>query len=87
MAKAIGIDHIAIYFSDMEAAKSFFIKGFGLTLKEEYDDEIFIKAGNQILAIFKGENKRDVIFLNPLPLPRKKSHDREGDFFVFQRIK
>ena len=52
---------------------------------ELYDSAVDLEEdGTRMLT---HENKRDVIFLNPLPLPRKKSHDREGDFFVFQRIK
>jgi catechol 2,3-dioxygenase-like lactoylglutathione lyase family enzyme len=61
MAKAIEIDHIAIYFSDIEEAKTFFIKGLGLEPHSEYQDEFFMKIGNQIIAIFKGENEIQTI--------------------------
>jgi len=61
MAKATGIDHLAIYFSDMEKAKEFFLDGLGLTPHGDYGDEFFMKIGNQILAIFHGENKNQTI--------------------------
>lgn len=61
MAKATGIDHIAIYFSDIEKAKKFFLDGLGLTKHGDYGDEFFMKAGNQILAIFQGNNKNQTI--------------------------
>lgn len=61
MAKAIGIDHIAIYFSDLEKAKKFFLEGLGLTPHGDYGDEYFMKVGGQILAIFEGKNKTQTI--------------------------
>ncbi len=73
MAKAIRIDHIAIYFSDMEEAKKFFLEGLGLQACGEYGDEFFMSVGSQVLAVFKGENKNQTI--NHLAL---KVDDFEG---------
>ena len=61
MTRAIGIDYIAIYFSDVEKAKEFFLDGFGLEVQNDYGDEFFMKIGNQILAIFQGNNKNQTI--------------------------
>ncbi len=61
MTKAIGIDHIAIYFSDMEKAKSFFLDGLGLIPHGDSGDEFFMKVGNQIIAVFQGDNKKQTI--------------------------
>lgn len=61
MAKATGMDHIAIYFSDMEAAKKFFVEGLGLIPDGEYGDEFFMKIGKQKIAIFQGDNKEQTI--------------------------
>ncbi len=61
MAKAISIDHIAIYFSSMEEAKKFFLEGLGLTVHSDYGDEFFMKVGDQTVAIFKGKNKSQTI--------------------------
>ncbi|HLD80153.1 MAG TPA: VOC family protein [Candidatus Nanoarchaeia archaeon] len=61
MAKAIGIDHLAIYFSDLEKAKKFFLEGLGLTPHGDYDDEFFMRVGDQILALFQGDNKTQTI--------------------------
>ncbi len=60
MAKAIGIDHIAVYVSDMKAATAFFL-ALGLDVDAEYQDEIFFSVGDQKLAIFKGTNKQQTI--------------------------
>lgn len=61
MPKATGIDHIAICFSDMDEAKRFFLDGLGLTPDQDYDDEFFMKIGNQTIAVFRGENKEQTI--------------------------
>ncbi len=61
MARAVGIDHLAIYFSDVDEAKKFFMDGLGLTVHGDYGDEFFMKVGNQILAIFQGDNKNQTI--------------------------
>lgn len=73
MARATGIDHIAIYFSDLEKAKKFFLEGLALTPHGDYGDEFFMKVGNQVLAIFQGNNKNQTI--NHLAL---KVDDFEG---------
>ena len=57
MTKATGIDHIAIDFSDIKAAKEFFIEALGLKLYKDYGDEIFLNVGRQKLALFQGKNK------------------------------
>jgi catechol 2,3-dioxygenase-like lactoylglutathione lyase family enzyme len=36
MAKATGIDHLAVYVSDLEAAKKFFVEGLGLVPYADY---------------------------------------------------
>lgn len=61
MAKAIAIDHLAIYFSDIEEAKKFFLDGLGLEAESDYGNEFFMKIGNQTIAIFQGENKSQTI--------------------------
>ena len=61
MAKAIGIDHIAIYFSNLENAKEFFTKCFGMKVKYEYKGEIFLDVGEQVLGLFEGNRKEHSI--------------------------
>lgn len=61
MAKAIGIDHMAIYVSDMEAAKKFFVEGLGLIPDGDYGDEFFMKIGKQKIAVFQGDNEDQTI--------------------------
>ncbi|MBI4175599.1 MAG: hypothetical protein HY518_00190 [Candidatus Aenigmarchaeota archaeon] len=43
MSRAIGIDHIAIYFQNIEEAKRFFLEGLGLAVHSDYGDEFFMK--------------------------------------------
>ncbi|SRR3989344_3784164 len=73
MPKAIAIDHVAIYFSDMKVAKKFFVEGLGLKPAGDYGDEFFMDIGDQKLAIFKGDNKNQTV--NHLAL---KVDDFEG---------
>jgi lactoylglutathione lyase len=61
MAKAIGIDHIAIYVSNLPQAKEFFLRGLGLSEHGDYGDEFFMKCGNQIVAVFHGSNTMQTI--------------------------
>ena len=61
VAKAIGIDHVAIYVSDMYSAKKFFLDGLGLVPHGDYGDEFFMKCGKQIVAVFQGDNKKQTI--------------------------
>ncbi len=61
MAKATGIDHIAIYFSDIKKAKEFFVECFGMKVKYEFTGEIFLQVGEQVLALFKGKVKEQSI--------------------------
>ncbi len=73
MPKATGIDHIAFYVSDMEAAKQFFVVGLGLVPYADYGDEFFMNVGEQSVALFAGANKTQTI--NHLAL---KVDDLEG---------
>lgn len=61
MAKALSIDHLAIYFSDLKEARRFFVEGLGLELTNDYGGEIFLKIGDQQLALFKGTLKEQSI--------------------------
>jgi|SRR3989344_6200188 len=61
MSQATAIDHIAIYVSDMDNAKKFFIEGLGLTIHGDYGNEFFMEVGAQLLAIFKGRNRTQTI--------------------------
>ncbi len=73
MPTATSIDHIAIYFSHIEEAKRFFIDGLGLMVKADYGKEFFMNIGDQVLAIFEGDNSHQTI--NHLAL---KVDDFEG---------
>ncbi len=51
MSNILAIDHLALYFFNLENARKFFIDGLGLKLEHDYGDEIFLSAG---VALFKG---------------------------------
>ena len=61
MTKAVGIDHIAIYFSNIEKAKDFFTECFGLKVKYEFPGEIFLEVGQQVIGLFEGKVKAQSI--------------------------
>lgn len=61
MAKATEIDHIAIYFSNIEKAKEFFTECFGMKVKYEFTGEIFLEVGKQVLGLFEGKIKEQSI--------------------------
>ncbi len=61
MSKVTGIDHIAIYVSHLDEAKKFFLEGLGMEEYGDYGDEYFMKAGNQVFALFQGDNTTQTI--------------------------
>lgn len=58
MSYATGIDHVVIETSDTKRLKKFFIDVLGLKSYKDYSDEIFLKCGKQLFAIFKSKNKK-----------------------------
>lgn len=77
MPRTTGIDHIAIYVSHLEEAKRFFLEGLGMTVHSDYGDEFFMKAGEQIFALFAGDcahQSVNHIALNIDDLDAMKSH-------------
>ena len=61
MTKATGIDHIAIYFSNIEKAKEFFTECFDLKVKYEFPGKTFLEVGEQVLGLFQGKIKEQSI--------------------------
>lgn len=57
MPKSTGIDHVVFETSNTKELKRFFINVLGLKEYKNYGDEIFLKTGKQLLAIFKSKNK------------------------------
>lgn len=58
MPKAIGIDHIVVETLNIKELKKFFIAVLGLKPYKDYSDEIFLKCGSQLFAIFKSKSKK-----------------------------
>ena len=58
MPKSTGIDHIVIESSNIKELKKFFVNVLGLKSYKDYDDEIFLRCGKQLLAIFKSKSKQ-----------------------------
>jgi len=87
MAKATGMDHIAIYVSNMEEAKKFFLESLGLTKKAQYGDEFFMNIGNQMIALFQGTNTHQTInhlALNVDDFEEIKKRLQEKGYKVYQ---
>lgn len=53
MIEASGIDHIVLHVSDVKRAKNFYIERLGMTVYRENDNQVFLHAGAQGVALFK----------------------------------
>jgi catechol 2,3-dioxygenase-like lactoylglutathione lyase family enzyme len=53
MIQASGIDHLVLHVSDVARAKKFYIEVLGMTAYRESDRQVFLRAGQQGVALFK----------------------------------
>ena len=53
MIQASGIDHIVLHVNDVERAKKFYTEILGMTAYRENDRQVFLRAGQQGVALFK----------------------------------
>jgi catechol 2,3-dioxygenase-like lactoylglutathione lyase family enzyme len=53
MIQATGIDHLVLHVSDVARAKKFYIEVLGMTAYRESDRQVFLRAGQQGVALFK----------------------------------
>jgi glyoxylase I family protein len=53
MIQVNGIDHLVLHVRDVARAKKFYTELLGLTVYRENDDQVFLHAGHQGVALFK----------------------------------
>jgi catechol 2,3-dioxygenase-like lactoylglutathione lyase family enzyme len=53
MIQVNGIDHLVLHVGDVARAKKFYTELLGLTVYRENDDQVFLHAGPQGVALFK----------------------------------
>jgi catechol 2,3-dioxygenase-like lactoylglutathione lyase family enzyme len=54
MIEASGIDHIVLHVGDVARAKRFYTEVLGMSPYRENERQVFLHAGNQGVALFKG---------------------------------
>lgn len=57
MIQASGIDHIVLHVNDVERAKKFYTEVLGMTAYRENDRQVFLRAGQQGVALFKMQSE------------------------------
>jgi len=55
MIQASGIDHIVLHVADVPRARDFYTGVLGMTVYRENERQVFLHAGSQGVALFKGE--------------------------------
>ena len=55
MIETSGIDHIVLHVADVERARNFYTGVLGMTVYRENERQVFLHAGQQGVALFKGE--------------------------------
>jgi len=56
MIQASGLDHIVLHVGDVQRSKKFYTEILGMTTYRENDRQVFLHAGHQGVALFKGED-------------------------------
>ena len=53
MIEASGVDHVVLHVNDVERSKMFYTEILGMTVYREDEGQVFLRAGQQGLALFK----------------------------------
>ena len=53
MIQTSGIDHIVLHVGDVRRSKDFYTSRLGMTVYRENDNQVFLHAGTQGVALFK----------------------------------
>ena len=53
MIQTMGIDHIVLHVNDVQRARAFYADILGMTVYRESDRQVFLRAGEQGVALFK----------------------------------
>jgi catechol 2,3-dioxygenase-like lactoylglutathione lyase family enzyme len=71
MIEANGIDHIVLHVSDVARSKKFYEDVLGMSTYRENEWQVFLHAGHQGVALFKGPPERGQGDMNHLALTVK----------------
>jgi catechol 2,3-dioxygenase-like lactoylglutathione lyase family enzyme len=58
MIQATGIDHLVLHVDDVVRAKKFYTEVLGMTVYRESDQQVFLRAGSQGVALFRKRGDR-----------------------------
>ena len=53
MIQATGVDHVVLHVSDVQRSKNFYTEILGMTPYREDEEQVFLHAGRQGVALFK----------------------------------
>lgn len=53
--KVTGIDHVVLHVKDLALSKRFYVDFLGMEIDHEYSSAIFLRCGNQGVALFEVE--------------------------------
>ena len=53
MIKANGVDHVVLHVGDVERSKKFYTEILGMIVYREDDGQVFLRAGQQGVALFR----------------------------------
>jgi catechol 2,3-dioxygenase-like lactoylglutathione lyase family enzyme len=66
MIQATGIDHLVLHVDDVARAKKFYTDVLGMTVYRENDQQVFLRAGSQGVALFRKQGDRPLATGNDL---------------------
>jgi glyoxylase I family protein len=66
MIQASGVDHIVLHVRDVPRAKKFYTEVLGMTAYRESDEQVFLHAGQQGVALFKKQGEAPLATGNDL---------------------
>ncbi|HZO38034.1 MAG TPA: VOC family protein [Methylomirabilota bacterium] len=66
MIQATGIDHLVLHVDDVARAKKFYTEVLGMTIYRENDQQVFLHAGSQGVALFRKQGDSSLTAGNDL---------------------
>ncbi len=57
MIQTTGVDHVVLHVSDVQRSKKFYTEILGMSVYRQEDEQVFLHAGHQVLALFKKQGE------------------------------